>query len=65
MWYTVLDTEKNAYQFLLRVTVGVISPAYRHTENEVAKAFNPSVRKQVRWQICFKSNCEPGLTGSI
>ena len=34
--------EKNAYQSLLRVSVGVISMAHRHTENEVAKAFNPT-----------------------
>lgn len=47
MLYTVLDMEKNAYQSLLRVSVGVISMAHRHTENGVAKAFNPTVRKQV------------------
>lgn len=65
MLYTVSDMEKNAYQSLLRVSVGVISMAHRHTENEVAKAFNPTVRKQVRWQTCFEGNCEPGLTRSI
>ena len=65
MRYTVLDTEKNAYQFLLRVTVSVISTTHRHAKNEVAKAFNPTVRKQVQWQTCFESICEPGLTGSI
>lgn len=65
MLYTVLDMEKNAYQSRLRVSVGVLSTAHRHTENEVAKVFNPTMRKQVRRQTCFEGNCEPGLTRSI
>lgn len=57
--------EKNAYQYRIRVSVGILSMAHRHTENEVAKVFNPTMRKEVRWQTCFEGNCEPGLTRSI